>query len=436
MIITKKNVTAELSPIKNKIDAEVEMPGCLSYTTRALNLASMSDEIVTIKKPLKSDDTLAMLNCLKTLGIETEEGQDYFKVIGSVEDVKEGEYNLYVNLSGRTARSILPLCCIVKGVQIISGEKEFNERRPIKDLVDGLRQLGAKIEYLEKEGYLPVKITGSKLNPGKISMRGNISSQYFSGILMIAPKIGEIEIEVIGEQTSKSYLDITFDIMKTFGVRVENFNYKKYFVESEQKYNLKEYTVEGDASGASYFWAIGVLNGGKIKVKNINPNSAQGDVHFTDLLEKMGCKITKNSQENWVKVEGTEKLKGINCNMNSMPDTATTLGVVACYGDRPTRIEGLDNLRVKETDRIESPQIELAKMSIQTESTEDTLTVYPGTPTGAKIKTYSDHRIAMSFAVLGSKIDGVKILNAEVVNKSFPEFWDKIEGLGVKINFV
>ncbi len=436
MIIAEKNTTVELKPLDKILNAEVEMPGCLSYTTRALNLASMVEGTVTINKPLKSDDTLAMFDCLKTLGIKAEEGEDYFKVIGSVDDVKEGEYELYVNLSGRTARSILPLCCIVKGTQIVTGEKEFNERRPVKDLVDGLRQMGAKIEYLEKDGYLPVKILSDKLNPGRISMRGNVSSQYFSGILMIAPKVGEVEIEVIGEQTSKSYLDITFDIMKTFGVEAENFDYKKYVVKANQQYNLKEYTVEGDASGASYFWSIGAINGGKIKVTNMNPNSAQGDIRFTDLLEKMGCEITKNFEENWVQVEGAKELKGINCNMNSMPDTATTLAMVACFADKPTKIKGLDNLRVKETDRIQAPQTELEKMGIKTESTEDTLTIYPGLPKNAEIKTYKDHRIAMSFAVLGSKIEGVKILNGEVVNKSFPEFWYKIEGLGADINFI
>ncbi len=423
-----KSVT--ITPLPQPITAEVAIPGSLSYTIRALNLAAMTNNPVTIHNPLFSDDTVAMMNALQTLGIKLVRFSDKVIVEGSVDDVKEDEYTIDINISGRAARSLLGLLCIVPGIKTVICKPGF-KKRPVGELVDGLRQLGAKIEYLEEDGYLPVKILSGKLTPGTVTMKGTISSQFFSSILMIAPLIGNVTIKVEGEQTSKSFIDVTIETMKAFGVTVENNEYKTYTVPAGQHYNTSSFTVEADAIAAAYFWGIAAVTGSTITVLNLPPVSKQGDVAFADVLCKMGCKVEK--KENTITVTGPSKLHSVTADMNSMPDSAQTLAVVSSFAEGTTRITGLDNLRIKETDRIRAPETELQKMGVQTLSTKDTLTVMGGIPHGAEIQTYGDHRMAMSFAVAGTKIPGVRILDADVVSKSFPSFWDVVRTLGVSL---
>jgi 3-phosphoshikimate 1-carboxyvinyltransferase len=420
-----------IQPLPKKIDARVTVPGCLSYTIRALNIAAMTKGPVKIINPAKSDDTYTMINILKTLGITVKETADSFLVQGSIADVKEKDYRLNVNISGRTARTVLALLTIVPGTKTVTCDEGF-KKRPVKDLVEGLRQLGAKIEYLEEVGFLPVKITSNKLNSGTVKMRGEISSQYFSAIMMIAPKVGEIIIEVLGDQSSKPFIDVTIETMKDFGVEVINHNYKKYLIKEGQKYHKDEYIVEADAIAASYFWGIAAITGNKIIVKNLSPHSKQGDVNFSDILQTMGCKVTKNADENWIAVEGTQTLKGITIDMNANPDTVPTLAVVAAFAKGTTTISGIGHLKVKESDRIEAPKKELTKMGILAESTESTITIHGGNPQGSVIETYGDHRMAMAFTMAGKKIPGIKINNPMVVNKSFPKFWETLEEIGMK----
>lgn len=421
-----KHIT--IQPLHKKIDTEVTVPGCLSYTIRALNIAAMTKGPVEIINPAKSDDTYTMITILKTLGITVKETENSFIVQGSIEDVKDNEYTLNVNISGRTARTVLALLTIVPGIKTVICGEGF-KKRPVGDLVDGLRQLGAKIDYLEQVGFLPVKIKSETLQSGTVKMKGEISSQYFSAIMMIAPKVGDLHIEVLGKQSSQPFIDVTIDIMKDFGVAVINKKYKSYDIPSGQKYKQKKYIVEADAIAASYFWGIAAITGSKITVLHISPDSKQGDVRFVDILETMGCKVIKNNSGNWIAVEGIDNLRAITINMNATPDTVQTLAVVAAFAKGQTRIVGIEHLKVKETDRIEAPKIELQKMGIETQSTSSTLVVNGGEPHGADIKTYGDHRMAMAFAMAGTKIPGMKINNPDVVNKSFPNFWETLESL-------
>ncbi len=420
--------------MQEPIQSSVTIPGCLSYTIRALNLAAMTEGTVTIQNALKSDDTYAMVHVLKSLGIKVQEGFDNFIVHGIVEDVLDGEYTIDINISGRTARTALALLCIVPGTKILTCKDSF-KKRPVKDLVDGLKQLGANIEYLEKDGYLPVKISSSKLKPGTIKMNGTVSSQYFSAIMMIAPKVGEIIIEVIGEQSSKPFIDVTISAMKDFGVEVINEDYKRYIVRGNQKYKKEIYTVEADAISASYFFAIAAITKSTIRVLNLPPYSAQGDVWFADILEQMGCKVTKNKDENWIEVTGVDDLNAISIDMNANPDTVQTLAIVAAYAKGTTHIKGIHHLKIKETDRIEAPKKELIKMGIDVETTDDSITITGGNPHGAAIETYGDHRMAMAFAVAGIKTGGIIINNPDVVNKSFPTFWKILETLKIKLEY-
>ena len=425
--------TIKIYPLPKPIQAEVTIPGSLSYTIRALNLAAMTQESVKIINPVKSDDSYAMVKILQTLGIDVEEGENYFQVNGSISDVVDKEYILDVNISGRTARTVLALLTVTPGTKVLICKEEF-KNRPIADLVDGLRQLGASIEYLEQEGHLPVRIISDKLHSGIIKMKGNISSQYFSAIIMIAPLIGDVTIEVLGKQASKPFIDVTIDTMHDFGVEVVNENYQRYHIKTPQHYKSPgEYTVEVDAIAASYFWAIAALTQSKIKVLHLSPDSKQGDVHFADLLEQMGCKVKKNSKDCWIEVEGILLLNSIIVDMNHMPDTVPTLAVVAAFAKGITYITGLEHLKVKESDRLEAPKNELRKMEIQTKATTDSLDIEGGSPYGAVIDTYGDHRIAMAFAVAGSRIPGIEIQNPNVVNKSFPNFWKTLQKIGIQL---
>jgi 3-phosphoshikimate 1-carboxyvinyltransferase len=423
----------KLYPLQKPVEKTIEIPGSLSYTIRALMIAAMTEGSVTIQNALKSDDTYAMYTILKTLGIKLEEGENYFIVHGNIKDVEDKEYILDVNISGRTARSALALLTIIPGIKTLTCKEGF-KKRPVGDLVDGLRQLGAKIEYIENEGFLPLKIVSSKLSSGTAKMAGKLSSQYFSAIMMIAPLIGEIVIEVIGEQSSKPFIDVTINTMKEFGVEVINENYQKYHIKENQHYkNPEEYLVEADAIAASYFWGIAAITKSKIRVLHLSPTSAQGDVAFADILEKMGCLVSKNLEENWIEVEGTERLSGITVDMNATPDSSVTLCAVAAFANGVTRIKGLEHIKIKETDRIQAPKNELQKMGIAVEADTDSITIQGGKPTGATIDTYGDHRIAMAFAVIGSKINEVIINNPDVVNKSFTNFWDKLKELGIGV---
>ena len=418
-----------INPLEKPVQRTLTLPGSLSFTIRALILSSMVKGAVKLINPLKSDDTLALITALKSLGIKIEEGDDYIIVKGSKEDIEDKQYKLNIKLSGRSARMLLGLLCIVPGKKILNCEENF-KKRPVKDLVDCLRELGADIQYLEKDEHLPLKINSSKLSSGTIKMSGNISSQYFSSIMMIAPFVGEIKIIAAGKQVSKSFIDITIDIMNKFGVKVINKNYKSYLIPKNQGYkNLKEYFIESDATSASYFFAIAALTKSRIKILNLSPASTQGDIRFVDILKTMGSKVIKNNKEKWIEVEGTNQFNPINIDMTDNPDIVQTLAIVALFAKGKSMLTGLEHLKVKETNRLKALDSELRKTSAGVYATGNSLIVTGREINGAQIKTYGDHRMAMAFAVLGTKIPGVTIENPEVVNKSFPGFWKTLEGI-------
>lgn len=419
----------KLFPLKQQVTKTIEIPGSKSYTNRALLMAALTENPVSIKNPLKSDDTIAMVICLKTLGIEVIETEKEILVKGSYKDVKDCEYNLNADLAATAIRFLLPLLCIVPGSKTLQGKEGLN-KRPIGELVNGLRQLEATIEYGEKEGYPPLKITSSKLESNTVHMKGDVSSQFFSALFMISPIIGGLKLTVDGVQISKPYIDMTIDTMKKFGIDVINDNYETYTIEKKQSYDCHEYTVEGDFSSAGYFIAIAALTKSTLTLKNLNPDSLQADKEMLSVVEKMGSKIT--SGNNKITIVGNGVVP-IAVDMIDFPDQAQTVATLAAFADGKTVLKGLQSLHVKETDRLKASETELNKMEIKTESTFDTLTIFGEKPKPATIDTYGDQRTAMSFAVAGAKIDGLIINDPDVVNKTFPEFWNKLEELGIKI---
>lgn len=429
----------ELVPLSNPINSKITIPGSKSYTNRALLLAALTTGKVTITDALFSEDTEAMMGCLEGLGIYIEKDNDKITVDGDITQIKDSTYNLNAKFSGTTIRFILALCCVIPGTKILIGEEGLNNR-PIGDLVNALRELGADIEFLEKEGFSPLKINGKimkrklfRLFPvqgdrTKITVKGEVSSQFLSAVLMVSPLIGEVEVEVLGNLISKPYVEMTLDIMEKFGVKVKKSGGNKYLI-SKAKYQSNNYRVEGDFSSAGYFLGVAALTKSAITVDNLNPNSKQADKEFLEILERMGNKITATKDS--VKIEGVG-VTPIEVDMTNCPDQVQTLAVLASFAKGITKITGIKSLRVKETDRVKALEKELKKIGIKTEVKENSITIYGGDPIPSEIDTYNDHRMAMSFAIAGAKIKGIKINNPEVVNKTFPGFWNLLNQIGVK----
>lgn len=416
--------TIKIVPLQKPVKSEISIPGSKSYTNRALLLAAITKKSVKILNPLISDDTKAMLECLKVIGVKIKVNDNSIEVINSIRTNANSSYNLDVNESGTTMRFILAISTLIPGVKTLYGKKGLN-KRPIEDLAEGLKKLGAKIEYLDKKGYPPVRISSATLHPGTFRISGSISSQYISALLMIAPLIGgKITIEVFGNQISKPYIDMTIDIMRQFKVIVSNEKYKKYTIPANQKYDISKFNIEGDVSSASYFFAIAALTKSILTVKNINPHSVQADMEFIKILEKMGNEITYGKNQITIHGKGIEP---VSVNMQDCPDQIQTLAVLAAFANGKTKISGTGSLRLKETDRIAALKNELKKMGITVSSTQNTLIVHGGHPKPARIDTYGDHRMAMSFAVASCKIPDMEIKNPEVTSKTYPQFWEDLK---------
>ncbi|SRR6266568_4268028 len=422
----------KLIPLQKPVRKTIEIPGSKSYTNRALLMAALTENPVTIINPLFSDDTKAMIACLNRLGIEIEIEKKTIIVEGSIKDIKEGTYELNANLSANVIRFLLPLLCIIPGTKILKGKEGLN-KRPIKDLVEALRQLGANIEYIEKKGYPPLKVSSSQLTSKPISLQGDVSSQFFSALFMLAPIIGGLKIQVEGKQISRPYIDMTIDCMKQFGITVGNNKYETYRISKGQKYTCKTYTVEGDFSSAGYFFAIAALTKSTITFKNLNPNSLQADKKLLPILEQMGNSITHDSTTITIAGNG---VKPVTVDMIDFPDQAQTIAILVSFAKGQSVLTGLQSLHVKETDRLKATESELKKMEIKTQSSNDSLTIYGGNPKTANIDTYGDHRMAMSFAIAGAKLSGMTISDSEVINKTFPDFWEKLKQIGMDVKEV
>ncbi len=379
----------------------IKIPGSKSLTNRALIIGSIAGGISTIENFSKCDDSMVLIKALQKLGVKITVFGNKLTVVGNGGKFKHFKGILDVKEAGTALRFLTALTHFVPGKVTFKGSKRLMER-PIKDLKRSLAGLGT----------------------GKITIKGDISSQFISAILMVSPLVRKgLTIKVAGDLVSKSYVDMTIDIMKKFGVKVKNDHYKKLVVGKNQSYEAIDYLVESDASGASYFWAIAAVTGKAIRVTNVDPVSSQGDVKFPDLLEKMGCLVRKNIEKKWIEVKGPRQLQGIRADMSLMPDTAQTLAVVAAFSKGVTVITGLGTLKVKETDRLAALKNELGKIGIKSSVTTDSIMVMGGCPKKAVVETYGDHRMAMAFAVANAKVPGLEIKNSSVVSKSFPEFW-------------
>jgi len=416
----------EIKPI-GRMNAVVQAPPSKAHTLRALFIAALAKGKSEIVNPLLADDQLIAIDALRLFGVNFSVQKDSVLVNGMSGKLHLPEKDVFVGDSGVTARFLPSFAALAPpGKIIITGSKRMGER-PVKDLIDALAMLGVRIESVNNNGCFPLAVFSGTFKGGKTVLSGEISSQYFSSILLSAPYAKQdVAIDSIGPISSKPYIDVSIDLMRKFGVKAENKDYKRFFVKAGQRYKGKRYLVEGDYSNAAYFFAAAAVAKGTVKVKNLNPVSAQGDKIFVDLLAKMGCKVKKGKDS--ITVAGNE-LHGISADLNDFPDIVQPLAVVASFAKGKTVLRNIGHLRLKECDRLNATATELRRIGINAVVEKDDLIIEGGTPHGAEIETYNDHRMAMSFAIAGLAVKGIKIKNEECVGKSFPGFFKELQKL-------
>ena len=419
-----------LDPIA-KVSGEVNVPGSKSLSNRALLLAALAEGETELTNLLDSEDIEHMLNALTKLGINYRLSEDKTQCVvqgnGGAFNVAE-PLKLFLGNAGTAMR---PLCAALAASNVdtvLTGEPRMEER-PIGDLVDALREADAEVTYLKNEGFPPLQIKGKTLNGGEMSVDGSVSSQFLTALLMAAPLFsGDVTIRIKGELVSKPYIDITLDTMAKFGVTVENDNYQTFTVSGDAKYIAPgKFMVEGDASSASYFLAAGAIKGGTVRVTGIGQNSIQGDIRFADVLEAMGATVVWNDE--YVEVTGAP-LKGVNMDMNHIPDAAMTIATTALFAEGPTTMTNIYNWRVKETDRLAAMATELQKLGAKVEEGHDYIKVWPTDSLKlAEIDTYNDHRIAMCFSLVALSDTPVTINDPGCTRKTFPDYFTRFKTL-------
>lgn len=420
---------ATIHPLVKPVEARVQVPGSKSFTNRALIVAALADGVTTLHGASDSNDSRILITLLDRLGVEIIEKDGTVEVRGNGGKFDEFNGVLNVEDAGTVMRFLTALCCLVPGEITIEGSDRMNQR-PIKELVSALTKLGAEITYTYNEGYPPIKISGGTIKGGTVRVNGNVSSQFVSALFMLAPVLENgMQVNIEGEQVSEPYIEMTAAVMKEFGVEVEK-SPKHYFVAGIQTYKGTKYEVEGDASAASYMLAIAAITQSKIAVTNVSGKSLQSDARFVKILKQMGCTV---NDKDCLEVTGSSSLKAVEVNMQSMPDTAQTLAMVAAFAKGETVITGLKTLQLKESKRITAMQTELEKMGIECKAGDDYLKIKGGLSKAAIISTYNDHRMAMAFAIAGVKVEGISIESPEVVKKSFPGFWTVLQSMGINV---
>jgi 3-phosphoshikimate 1-carboxyvinyltransferase len=411
------------------IDLSITAPPSKSFTHRALVAAALARGSSVITDPLVSDDTTITATALRSLGVPLvwKEGAVRITGVDGRFPISE-ETTLELGDSGTSMRFFAALSLLAKNPVILSGSPRMHER-PIGPLVKALREVGGEVSYLRREGYPPLRVAGS-YRGGDVVVDGSISSQFISALLMAAPCGGsDLNLTVSPSPVSRSYLDLTSEVMAAFGASPDREGYTGFSVKGGTGYRGRTYRVEGDFSSASYFLAMGAVCGGRVRVGNLNQKSPQGDRRFPDILEEMGCRVRWSS--GCLLLESDGSLSGIDVEMSGSPDIVQTLCAVAAFARSPTRISGVDHLRHKESDRIRATASALRSLGGDIQVEGDTIIIRPSPLHGGAIDPRGDHRTAMAFAVTGIAIGGVTIRDAECVSKSFPQFWDRLREAGL-----
>lgn len=419
----------------HQVSGTIKLPGSKSISNRTLLLAALSEGTTEIRDLLASDDTARMLEALETLGVKLENiAENAVRVTGNGGLLAVKKANLFLGNAGTAFRPLTAALALLGGEFELSGIPRMHER-PIGDLVDALRQAGAKIDYLANEGYPPLKISPANIQATQsIKIRGDVSSQFLTALLMALPLTKQaFTVEVVGELISKPYIEITLNLMARFGVEVKRDGWERFYIPANTNYlSPKEIYVEGDASSASYFLAAGMVAADEqgLKIEGVSKDSIQGDIKFADEIVKMGAKIEYGANHVLVK-RAQGKLKAIDLDCNHIPDAAMTLAVLALFAEGTTTLRNIASWRVKETDRISAMATELRKVGATVEEGADYIKVTPPaklTP-NAVIDTYDDHRMAMCFSLVSLAGISIVINDPKCVGKTFPDYFERFASI-------
>jgi 3-phosphoshikimate 1-carboxyvinyltransferase len=411
----------------------VRLPGSKSISNRTLLLAALAQGTTEIFDLLASDDTHVMLMALQKLGIAWEQVDETGRYIvhGASGTPPVHQADLFMGNAGTAIRPLTAALAVAGGDYTLHGVSRMHER-PIGDLVDALNTVGAQIDYTGQPGYPPLHIRRGHIRPERLQVKGNVSSQFLTALLMAAPLMAKdhaVTIDVVGELISKPYIEITLNLIRRFGVTVERADWQSFTVQAGQKYRSPgAIHIEGDASSASYFLAAGAIAGGPVRVEGVGRDSIQGDVRFVEALEQMGAIVTMG--DNWIEAKSNGVLKAIDADFNHIPDAAMTVAVAALYADGPSVLRNIGSWRVKETDRLAAMATELRKLGAVVDEGADYLRVTPPAEIqAAAIDTYDDHRMAMCFSL--ASLDGatrrgntIRINDPKCVAKTFPDYFE------------
>jgi 3-phosphoshikimate 1-carboxyvinyltransferase len=391
-----------VAPLTHPPDATIRVPGSKSITNRALICAALADGTSVLEDALLADDTEAMIDCLRGLGIEIEVEGDQVSVHGRGGEIPATEAKLDVRSSGTTARFIAPVVALGRGRYELDAAAPMR-RRPMAPMFEALRSLGVEVEELGEAGFLPAAITTPGVRGGRVRVSGDMSSQFVSGLLMAG-----FDVDVSTELISKPYVDMTRAVIRAFT-------------------RPGRYAIEPDASAASYFFAAAAICDGRVTVEGLGRRSLQGDLGFVDVLASMGAGVEREDEHTTVR--GVGRLHGIDVDLRDLSDMVPTLAAVAVFADSPTTISGVGFIRGKESDRIAAVVTELRRCGIEAVEHEDGLTIVPGLVQPARVETYDDHRIAMAFALIGLRAPGIEIADPGCVAKTFPRYFETLDAL-------
>ena len=416
----------------------VRVPGSKSHTNRSIVISALADGASTVEGALFADDTIAMMEGLRALGfkVAADEPARRVEVEGLGGRIPAGEARVDARDAGTVMRFLTAVAALGRGTYLVDGSARMRER-PIGDLVEGLRGLGVEVRSTEREGYPPLEVRARGLAGGTARVSAATSSQFASALLLAAPYAREpVTVELEGEVVSRPFVELTLALMREFGAEIERAGEAAFRVEAPRPYRAGAHHVQGDATAASYFWAAAAVTGGRVEVANVGTRSHQGDAAFPDILEQMGCTVTRSPDS--IAVEGCSHLVSGSFDLNAMPDTVPTLAVAALFADGPVEITNVANLRVKECDRLAALATELPKFGAEVEQLPRGLRILP--PPGGRdalelgfrpvrVATYNDHRMAMSFAVAGLAVPGVEIEDPGCVAKTYPGFFEDLARL-------
>ncbi len=419
----------EIRPLA-KVDAKLSVPGSKSLTQRALIAAALASGESRLIGPLESEDTEYSSKALSQMGVFIKKAEGW-RISGSGGVINPSDDPIYLGNNGTATRFLTSVAALGNSLFVIDGDERMYER-PISPLMAALKGWGVDIVSTRETGCPPLRINAHGINGGTTVLPEGKSSQYLSSLLLVAPYAGQPAVlRVEGEVLSKPYVAMTLAVMSDFGMEVEASSDFSFFSIPQGCYQAREYEIEGDASNASYFWAAAAVTAGRVTVENVPVPSLQGDAMLVPLLGRMGCEVSRSG--NGITLQGSERLEGISVDMGDMPDVVPTLAVVAAFAHGTTEIRNIAHLRIKECDRLAAVVKELGKLGANVEEHEDKMIIHGdggGNLKGAEIETYKDHRMAMSLAVAGLRVPGVKITGEMCVAKSFPDFWERFSLLG------